>query len=122
MKRAAVLAMILVVGCGGGDRVRDACTRVVSVVCDKAVECHAMLDGLTITADICQAGLTNGVDHCVTENRPYIEAATDQQVDDCETAYKAFPCSSLCDQVPVDPPACQVLSPAPNTDFFTCGS
>lgn len=49
-----------------------------------------------------------------------IAGATDAQVDACVQGFAAFACTDLCNQIPMDPPACGVIDSSPNTGTYTC--
>jgi len=122
MRIAAILLIsALAMACGGdGDRVRDACSRILTATCDKFVACHVIAGGGSITKADCQELLPRAIDECVSESGALIASATDQTVDDCVIAYQGFACSNICDRVPADPPVCRTLSPEPAMEVVYC--
>lgn len=122
-RRALVVGLLLGSGCGGSsaDRVSSVCGRVADATCAKLVECHALAGGTTvITATTCQQARADQVSQCVTDDGATISTSTDAQADTCVQDLAAQPCTEICNQVPQDPPSCNPLSPAPNTDMITC--
>jgi len=125
MRRVAgVVAMVFTLGCGGSstDRTTAACQRIWDTSCAKFVACKVYLPGTTtqITAAVCTQLRANGVMTCVMDDGAGIAAATDMQVDACVQGFADFACTNLCNQVPQDPPACNVIDSSTNTSTYTC--
>ena len=121
--RGVVVAGLLVgLGCGSStDRVSSICGRVADASCARLVECHALgSGGVAVSAALCQQARADEVSQCVTDDGATISASTDAQADTCVQDLAAQPCTEICNQVPQDPPSCNPLSPAPNTDMITC--
>jgi len=118
------MVVVFVLGCGSGstDRTTAACQRIWDTSCAKFVACKVIVPATTttFTAAICSQLRSNGVTNCVNEEGTGIAAATDMQVDACVQGFADFQCADLCNQVPMDPPACSAIDPSPNTDTFTC--
>jgi len=114
--------LLLALGCGGSspDRVTAVCDRVADATCAKFVECHAEFGGMVVTATLCQQLRSGLVGACIADDKSSIATATDADVDACVQGLAAQACSTICNQVPMDPPACHPLSPTPNTDTVTC--
>ena len=122
LRISSAVALVVVVGCGGGtDRASETCGRVIDAACAKLVECRAEASpGVAFTAANCQQIHAQAVSRCVMEAGASVAAATDSQVNACVQGYAAFACANLCNQVPMDPAACQVIDPAPGMDRVTC--
>ena|ERR1022692_1855204 len=123
LRGVVAVGCLLGLGCGGSspDRVSSVCGRVADATCAKLIECHALgSGGVTVSAALCQQARADQVSQCVTDDGATISASTDAQVDTCVQDLTAQPCTEICNQVPQDPPSCNPLSPAPNTDMITC--
>jgi hypothetical protein len=115
--------VVWAIGCGSSsaDRTTAACERIWDATCAKLVECRVIgPTGSPVTAQICTQARANGIATCVKDEGAGIGAATDAQVDACVQGFVDFSCTDLCNQVPMDPPACAVIDPSPGTDTFTC--
>jgi hypothetical protein len=113
-------------GCGsdssnsGTDRTAAACARIADAVCAKWVECKVVENGATVTAATCAQVRSQLITSCQQDEGAGIASATDGEVDACVSGFQQFQCANLCNQVPQDPPACQTISPKPNTTSYTC--
>jgi hypothetical protein len=118
---AVIVALLLVAGCGGdGDRVRESCDRIMTATCDTLVRCHGTIYGVTFTPAVCDSVKADLIDECVAEAKETIKAASDATVDGCVSGYENFSCDNLCNQAPLDPPACQSLITSPSDTYVTC--
>jgi hypothetical protein len=123
MRSALVwMALACAIGCGGStDRTTAACQRVWDTTCAKFVECKVVdSSGTLITAQDCQEARSDAVAACLMEESPGLMAATDAQIDECIQGFATLVCSNICNQVPQDPAACNVIDPSPNTDVVSC--
>jgi hypothetical protein len=119
----AISLLLVVVGCDGSskDKTTEFCERFWDVGCAKLVECRVQLpSGGVITAAGCEQGRAGGVSDCVMESSTSVPAASDSQIDACIMGFATFACANLCNQVPMDPAACQVIDPEPSMEFVTC--
>jgi hypothetical protein len=112
-------------GTGPGDGsasadVAAACGRITDAECAKLVECKVEESGMLITTALCAQIRATAVSDCQTKESAGISGASASDIDACVAGFQAVACTSLCNQVPQDPPACQKLSPTPNTMTFTC--
>ena len=119
-----------VVGCGSDSDsdsedttptidVSAACGRISDALCNKLVQCKAILSGVHITAQFCQQSRQQLVDTCASKAQH--TTATDADVASCESGFQNFACTDLCNKVPQDPPACDKISGGdPNTETYTC--
>lgn len=114
----------LAVGCGDDnstpDRVAAVCGRIVDASCAKFVECKVMENGTVLTASVCDQVRSNAVANCQSSEGANIAAGSDADIDACVQELGQVQCSSLCGQIPQDPPTCHKLSPSPNTHTIVC--
>jgi hypothetical protein len=88
--------------------------------CAKYVECHALANGTPITTALCAQARAQSVAKCEADDASTIGAGSDAEVDQCASEMAAMQCTDICNKIPMDPPTCHQLSPAPNTDMVSC--
>jgi hypothetical protein len=103
-----------------GNDVTAFCTELMQSGCSALVRCKAVgPGGGATTAAFCQQVLPSATQGCVAQDSLKWSNPTQQDVDTCAAAQTNWPCTDLCNQVPVYPVPCQSLLRATN-DRVVC--